>query len=153
MAQSRSGALLCSARRPTSMQTPAHNEATVNINYRSQVHKHFLHRNVCDVNAPNLIAMVNIQVSYYCSLTRESIFCIISRFSSLSPLECNRCWFCSVLRQHTAYRSSDHVPGKLVLCEFIKSLALLDGLQSNLRLELCIVLFLVPFIGAKIVKI
>jgi len=43
------------------VQTPTHNEATVNINYRGQVHKSFLHRNICDVNAPDLIAMVNIQ--------------------------------------------------------------------------------------------
>ena len=43
------------------MQTPAHNEATVNINYGGQAHKSFLHRNICDVNAPDLISMVNIQ--------------------------------------------------------------------------------------------
>ena len=43
------------------MQAPANNESAVNINNRCQIHKSFLHWNICDVNAPDLIAMVNVQ--------------------------------------------------------------------------------------------
>ena len=61
------------------MQTPAHNEATVNINYRGQVHKSFLHRNICDVNAPDLIAMVNIQAP-------EQVWLDVGYASNLAPM-------------------------------------------------------------------
>ena len=40
-------------------QVSAYNEATVDVNYCGQIHKAFLHGNVCDINAPHLIPMVN----------------------------------------------------------------------------------------------
>ena len=45
------------------MQAPAYNEATVDVNYCGQIHKAFLHGNVCDINAPDLIPVVNLEPS------------------------------------------------------------------------------------------
>ena len=45
------------------VQAPAHNEATVDVNYGGEIHKAFPHRYICNVNAPCLIPMVNLEPS------------------------------------------------------------------------------------------
>ena len=83
------------------MQTPAHNEATVNINYRGQVHKSFLHRNICDVNAPDLIAMVNIQAP-------EQVWFDVGCASKLAQMLAMAHWHYAHQAHHTTYFSQPY---------------------------------------------
>ncbi len=45
------------------MQAPAYNEATLDVYYCGQIHKAVLHGNVCDINAPHMIPVVNLESS------------------------------------------------------------------------------------------
>lgn len=44
------------------MQTPANYEATVDVNYGCKIHETFLHRDIRDVDAPDMVPMVYVQV-------------------------------------------------------------------------------------------
>ena len=83
------------------MRTPAHNEATVNINYGGQAHKSFLHRNICDVNAPDLISMVNIQAP-------EQVWFDVGCASKLAQMLAMAHWHYAHQAHHTTYFSQPY---------------------------------------------